>query len=62
MPLDEGLDNVIIVSGVPIITEAKQQRLFEVIQKRFRTYADVDVAFENMHLPYGENGESKGCE
>ena len=60
MPYDESLDDVIIIDGVPVITEAKQQRLFETIAKRFRTQADIDVPFENMHIPYGEDGNSKG--
>lgn len=60
VPLDEGLENVIVVNGVPIITSSKEQRLFEAIQKRFRTHADLDVSLDAMHISYGENGESKG--
>ena len=31
--MDESLDNVVVINGVPIVTAAKEQRLFEVIQK-----------------------------
>ena len=57
---DEGLDDVIVIDGVPIITEARQQKLFETIQKRFKTQAGIDVELEGMHIPYADNGESKG--
>lgn len=61
VPYDESLDNVIIIDGVPIITQAKQQRLFETIQKRFHTNAEVHMPIENMHIAYGDDGNSKGC-
>ncbi|KAJ1020578.1 hypothetical protein NDA13_005892 [Ustilago tritici] len=57
---DEGLDDVIVIEGVPVITESRQQRLFETIQKRFKTHAGIDVAVEGMHIPYADSGESKG--
>ncbi|KAN0060482.1 Translation initiation factor 3 subunit b [Thecaphora frezii] len=57
---DEGLDDVIVVDGVPVITESRQQKLFETIQKRFKSHAGLDVEIEGMHIPYGDNGESKG--
>lgn len=60
VPLDEGLDNVVVVNGVPVITDAKEQRLLEAVQKRFRTHAELDVPLSAMHVPYGDNGESKG--
>lgn len=60
MHMDEGLDNVIVINGVPIVTSAKEQRLFEAIQKRFRTQANIDVSLDAMHIPYKEDGESKG--
>ncbi len=47
-------------SRVPAITESRQQKLFETIQKRFKTHAGIDIAVEGMHIPYGDNGESKG--
>ncbi|WFD31262.1 Translation initiation factor 3 subunit b [Malassezia sp. CBS 17886] len=58
--MNESLDNVVIISGVPIVTAAKQQRLFEAVQKRFYTHAELDVPLECMHIPYGDDGESKG--
>lgn len=58
--MDESLDNVVVINGVPIVTAAKEQRLFEVIQKRFRTHANLDVELSAMHMPYKEDGESKG--
>jgi len=60
VPLDEGLENVIVINGVPVITEAKEQRLLEAIQKRFRTYANIEMDLASIHLPYADNGESKG--
>ncbi|PKI82384.1 Translation initiation factor 3 subunit b [Malassezia vespertilionis] len=60
VPLDESLDNVIIIHGVPVITPAKEQRLVEAIQKRFRTQAELEVPLEYFHIPYGDGGESKG--
>ena len=48
--MDEGLDNVIVINGVPIVTSAKEQRLFEAIQKRFRTQANIDVSLDAMHI------------
>ena len=58
--MDESLDNVVVINGVPIVTAAKEQRLFEVIQKRFRTHANLDIELSAMHMPYKEDGESKG--
>lgn len=60
VPFDDSLENVIIINGVPVITSAKQQKLFEAIQKRFRTQAGLEVPLECMHIPYGDSGESKG--
>lgn len=60
VPLDEGLENVIVINGVPVITEAKEQRLLEAIQKRFRTYANLELDLASIHLPYADNGESRG--
>ncbi|PWZ02456.1 translation initiation factor eIF-3b [Testicularia cyperi] len=57
---DEGLDDVIVIDGVPVISESRQQKLFETVQKRFKTHAGIDIAVEGMHIPYGDNGESKG--
>ena len=60
VPLDEGLENVIVINGVPVITEAKEQRLLEAIQKRFRTYANIELDLASIHMLYADNGESKG--
>lgn len=60
VPFDDSLDNVIIINGIPVITSAKQQKLFEAIQKRFRTQAEIEVPLECMHIQYGDSGESKG--
>lgn len=57
---DEGLDDVIVVDNVPQITQDRQQRLFETIVKRFKSHAGIDVPIEGMHIPYGEDGNSKG--
>ncbi|PWN47621.1 translation initiation factor eIF-3b [Violaceomyces palustris] len=57
---DEGLDDVILVDGVPVINQSRQQRLFETIQKRFKSHAGIHVDLEGMHIPYGPDGESKG--
>ena len=61
MPYDESLDDVVLIDGVPIITQSKQQRLLETIQKRFRTQADLNVPIEHMHISYGDDGNSTGC-
>lgn len=60
VPFDDSLDNVIIINGIPVITSAKQQKLFEAIQKRFRTQAEIEVPLECMHIQYGDSGDSKG--
>ena len=60
VPFDDSLENVIIINGVPVITSAKQQKLFEAIQKRFRTQAEIEVPLECMHIQYGDSGDSKG--
>ncbi|PWN87706.1 translation initiation factor eIF-3b [Acaromyces ingoldii] len=57
---DEGLDDVIVVDNVPIIGQDRQQRLFETIVKRFKSHAGIDVDVAGMHIPYGEDGQSKG--
>ncbi|PWN45731.1 translation initiation factor eIF-3b [Ceraceosorus guamensis] len=57
---DEGLDDVIVVDNVPQIMQDRQQRLFETIIKRFKSHAGIDVPIDGMHIPYGEDGNSKG--
>lgn len=57
---DEGLDDVIVIDGVPVVDESRQQKLFETVQKRFKTQAGIEVDLEGMHIPYGEDGKSKG--
>ena len=60
VPFDEGLDHVIVIDGVPVVDSAKQQRLFETIQKRFKSQTGLQVDISGFHLPYAEDGNSKG--
>ena len=57
----ESLDDVIVIDGVPVVTTAREQRLLEAIAKVFRQKAGLEVDLANMQLPYGEDGNSKGC-
>lgn len=57
---DEGLDDVVVLDNVPVITQERQTKLFDTIIKRFKTHAGIDVPPEGMHIPYGEDGNSKG--
>ncbi|KAE8266373.1 hypothetical protein A4X09_0g5970 [Tilletia walkeri] len=62
---DEGLDDVIVLDNVPIITKAKEAKLFSAIQKRFASHAGLSIDVANIHTPYndaadGEEAESKG--
>lgn len=57
---DEGLDNVVVIDGVPVIDESRKDKLFETIKKRFKAQTGLDVDVEGFHLPFGEDGKSKG--
>lgn len=57
---DEGLDDVLVVDNVPVIGPERQQKLLETIAKRFKSHAGIDISVENIHVPYGEDGQSKG--
>ncbi|KAL9938441.1 hypothetical protein V8E36_003064 [Tilletia maclaganii] len=65
---DEGLDDVIVLDNVPVITKAKEAKLFSAIQKRFASHAGLSIDVSSIHMPYDddaagqddEEAESKG--
>ena len=57
---DEGLDDVLVIDNVPIIGPERQQKLLETIIKRFKTHAGIDVNIDGIHVPYGDDKQSKG--
>lgn len=58
---DDGLDNILVVDGVPVIDASKRDKLLARIAKDFgRKGAPVKV--EDMFVPWDDaKGKSKGC-
>lgn len=58
--LDDNLDNLIVVDGVPVIDKSKLERLLAKISKEF-TKKGAPVKPENIFVPWDEStGKSKG--
>jgi len=57
---DEGLDNVVVVDGVPVIDESKTEKLLARISKEF-SKKGVQIKPDDMFVPWNDsNGKSKG--
>lgn len=58
---DEGLDNLVVVDGVPVIDRSKLEKLLAKISKEF-SRKGAPLKADNMFVPWDENtGKSKGC-
>lgn len=58
--LDDGLDSVIVVDGVPVIDESKLDRLLQRICKEFARKGAV-IKREDVYVPFDNTtGKSKG--
>lgn len=57
---DEGLDDVVVIDNVPVVGKEREQKLLETIVKRFKSHAGIDIEVENFHVPYGDDGQTKG--
>jgi len=58
---DDGLDNTIVVDGVPIIDRSKLEKLLAKIAKEF-SRKGISVKPDDMFLPWdSQTGKSKGC-
>ncbi len=58
--LDEGLENIVVVDGVPIIDKERTDRLLSKISKEF-TKKGAPCKPDNMFIPWNEaTGKSKG--
>lgn len=57
---DFGCDSVIVVSGLPLVTAAKEEKLSAVIAKIFKNVGKV--APGGVFMPKDASGQSKGYE
>lgn len=58
---DEGFENTVILDGVPIIDNARRERLLTKISKEF-TKRGSTISADSMNIPWdGATGKSKGC-
>ena len=58
---DEGLDNILVVDGVPVTDESKREKLLARIAKEFGKKG-APVKPDDMFIPWDEKtGKSKGC-
>ena len=58
---DEGLDNIVVVDGAPVIDASKKERLVTKICKDFGKKG-VHVKADNIFMPWDDKaGKSKGC-
>ena len=58
--LDDGLDNVIVIDGVPVIDKSKLEKLLAKISKEF-TKKGAALKPENISVPWDDaSGKSKG--
>lgn len=61
MQYDEGLDNVLVVDGVPVIDRSKLEKLLARISKEFGRKG-APIKPDDMFVPWDEkSGKSKGC-
>ena len=57
---DEGLDNILVVDGVPVIDKSKLEKLLARISKEFGRKG-APIKPEDMHVPWDDKtGKSKG--
>ena len=58
---DEGLDNLLVVDGVPVIDRSKLDKLLQKIAKDF-SRKGCAIKPENITVPWDDaKGKSKGC-
>ena len=58
---EEGLDNILVVDGVPVIDKSKQDKLLTRISKDFGKKG-APIKPESMFVPWDEKtSKSKGC-
>lgn len=58
---DEGLDNILVVDGVPVIDKSKLEKLLARISKEFGRKG-TPVKPDDMFMPWDDaKGKSKGC-
>lgn len=53
------LASTIIIEGLPVITQERQEKLLTVICK-YAAKKGVELKPEMLEIPYGENGKSSG--
>jgi translation initiation factor 3 subunit B len=59
---DEGLDNILVVDGVPVIDKSKLDKLLAKISKEFGRKG-APIKTEDMFVPWDDKvGKSKGCD
>jgi translation initiation factor 3 subunit B len=51
--LDEGLDNIIVVDGIPIIDKSKLDKLLDRIGKQF-TKKNAPISVDDMFVPWND--------
>lgn len=57
---DEGLDNILVIDGVPVIDKSKLEKLLARISKEFGKKG-APLKPEDMYLPWDDTtGKSKG--
>lgn len=60
MELDEGLDNIVVVDGVPVIDKEKADKLLSKISREF-SKKGASCKPDDMFIPWNEaTGKSKG--
>lgn len=48
------------MDNVPVVGKDRERKLLETIAKRFKSQAGIDVDVEAFHVPYGDDGQTKG--
>jgi hypothetical protein len=54
------MDAVVIVDNVPLVDQAKRDKLLGVIKRIFKNIGNIVEGEEGMFMPMGEDGMSKG--
>lgn len=49
-----------MIDNVPVVGKDREKKLLETIVKRFKTQAGLDIDVEAFHVPYGNDGQTKG--
>lgn len=59
MSLSYSLASTVIIEGLPVIGQDRQEKLFTVICK-YAAKKGVELTPDMLEIPYGENGKSSG--